>query len=77
MTDKNILNDNELQEVTGGSVSTSTPRFQVGDKVSLIVYPEFGVGVVQKVYMSGGIWKCLVKFDAGLIDTSDIEFIPA
>ncbi len=78
MEEKNRLNEVELEEVAGGANGyASAPRFNVNDKVTLIVYPEFGVGVVKNVYMSNGIWKCTVKFDAGIMDASDIEFIPA
>ncbi len=78
MADINTLNEVELEKVAGGvNGYASAPRFSVGDKVTLIVYPEFGVGVVKNVYMSNGIWKCTVKFDAGIMDASDIEFMPA
>ena len=70
------LNDSELGAVTGGSGGcTTTPRFQVGDRVSLMVYPEYGVGTVTNVYMDGTLWKCTVRFDAGEIDAPEIEFI--
>ncbi len=78
MENKNILNDDELKEVAGGATGyASTARFSVGDKVTLIVYPEFGIGVVKSVYMKSGSWYCTVFFDAGIMDASDIEFVPA
>ncbi len=78
MEEKNMLNEVELKEVAGGANGyASAPRFNVGDKVTLIVYPEFGVGVVKNVYMNNGVWKCTVMFDTGIMDASDIEFIPA
>ncbi|MBQ3797134.1 MAG: hypothetical protein II842_12830 [Butyrivibrio sp.] len=78
MEDKNRVNDNELTAVTGGAATkASAPRFQVGDKVTLIVYPEFGIGTIVNVYMGGTGWNCTARFDSGIIDASDIEFIPA
>ena len=78
MEKKNTVSDVELKEVTGGANSyASTARFSVGDKVTLIVYPEFGIGVVKSVYMKNGSWYCTVFFDAGIMDASDIEFAPA
>lgn len=78
MTDRNMINDAELENVTGGVTGiASTPRFSIGDKVMLLVYPEFGVGTVMSVYMQGAVWKCTVRFDSGIIEASDIEFIPA
>ena len=72
------LNDSELEAVTGGSGEcTSMLCFQVGDRVSLIVYPEYGVGTVIRVYMDGTVWKCTVRFDADEIDAPEIEFIRA
>ena len=78
MEEKSRLNEAELKEVAGGANGYgSAPRFDVGDKVSLMLYPEFGVGVVKNVYMSNGVWNCTVIFDTGITDASDIEFIPA
>ena len=76
MEANNMVLDETLEVVAGGKLA-STARFQVGDKVTLIVYPEFGVGTVASIYMQGGIWKCVVRFDSGIIEASDIEFIPA
>ncbi len=78
MENNNKLNEVELKEVAGGANGyASAPRFNVGDKVTLIVYPEFGIGTVKNVYFSNGTWKCTVMFDAGIMEASDIEFIPA
>ncbi|WP_022776999.1 hypothetical protein [Butyrivibrio sp. AE3009] len=73
-----MVKDNELENIAGGAAGTaSTPRFAIGDKVMLLIYPEFGVGTVMNVYMQASMWKCVVRFDSGMIDASDIEFIPA
>ena len=79
MSEMIMMNENELETITGGALGTtaSTPRFAIGDKVMLLVYPEFGVGTVMNVYMQASMWKCVVRFDSGMIDASDIEFIPA
>ncbi len=77
MEEKNILNEAELEEVAGGVIGyASAPRFSVDDKVTLIVYPEFGIGVVKNVYMRDGIRYCTAHFDAGIMEASDIEFAP-
>ena len=78
MEDKNRLSDSSLEKAIGGAGGyASAPRFKVGDKVTLIVYPEYGIGTVVNVYSDGMGWKCTVRFDAGIMDASDIEFIPA
>ena len=43
-------------------------------EVTLFLYPEYGTGIVMATYMEGGVWKCRVKFEAGLMDAPDIEF---
>ena len=76
----NSLNDSELGAVTGGSGGNGRgQRFKVGDKVSLMAYPQYGVGIVKYVYceQEGTEWKCSVAFDAGTVDALEDEFIPA
>ena len=78
--EKKKLNDNELKQVSGGIAGSSmypTARYKVGDRVKLAIYPEYGIGTVMSSYFDGTEWKCSVKFDAGIMDASEIEFVPA
>lgn len=82
MTDKNIMKNEELEKVTGGATnsatpSATTPKYSVGDKVTVLLYPEFGVGSVTNVYLKNSMWNCQVRFDSGLMDASQDEFAPA
>ncbi len=81
MTDKNLMNNEELKNVTGGSVSATpsatTPKYSVGDKVTVLLYSEFGVGTVTNVYFKNSVWNCQVRFDAGIMDAPQDEFVPA
>lgn len=78
MTAQNMMEESELFYVAGGTNSdTTAPRFKVNDKVTLIVYPQFGIGIVKNVYQKTDGWYCTVAFDTGVVDASDIEFYPA
>ncbi len=75
MEDNKTLNNEQLEKVSGDANSSiSSCKFTVGDKVTLFLYPEYGTGTVMATYMEGGVWKCRVKFEAGLMDAPDIEF---
>ncbi len=79
MTTMNMMNEEKLEKVVGGKTiaGSATSRFAVGDRVTLIVYPDFGVGVVKSVYNSDMGWKCVVLFDSGMIDALQDEFLMA
>ncbi len=82
MTDKIIMENEELEKVTGGlsfsaTPSATTPKYNVGDKVSVLLYPEFGIGTVRNVYLKNSYWYCQVMFDQGIMDANQDEFIPA
>ena len=75
MEDKNKLDESELKSVSGGTnVTNVTQRFKQGDRVKLVVYPEFGVGEVMNVYFDGTVYKCVAKFNAGTMEAPEIEF---
>lgn len=72
------MEDEELENVAGGNGnSLKSSRFNVGDKVILMIYPEYGIGTVISVYMKEGRWQCVVKFAAGVMDADEIEFVPS
>lgn len=76
MSDKNRMNEDRLEKVVGGAtVTTSTCKFVVGQKVTLYVYPALGVGEVKSVYNTDQGWKCQVLFDTGVIDALQEEFM--
>ncbi len=77
MEDKNRVQDTELEKVAGGYGYPPVSRYKVGDKVTLAVYPEYGIGTVVSVYTDATGFKCMVKFDAGIMDASEYEFNPA
>ncbi len=72
------LNETQLNQVTGGSdISFSPQRFNVGDRVLLRLYAEYGVGTVREARMVSGGWQYTVQFDAGMMTADEYEFIPA
>ncbi len=72
------LKDEQLKNVAGGSNVTINPqRFNVGDKVILRIYPEYGVGIVREAKVVSGSWQYTVQFDAGMMTADEFEFIPA
>ena len=78
MDEKYRLDIDDLENVTGGTqVAATTPRFSVGDRVTIRLYPEYGVGTVTNVYINNSMWTCQVYFDAGVMDASQDEFLPA
>ncbi len=93
MDENNRLDLNDLENVTGGTGEPHTgpryqvdggsgesypaPRYKVGDKVLLKDYPKYGVGTVKNVYLKNSMWTCQVYFDAGVMDASQDEFLPA
>ena len=77
MKEKNTLNDALLGAVVGGDGPVNPPRFMVGDSVTLVVYPEYGVGTILCVYQDGSDWKCTVQFPGGEMNASEDEFDPA
>ena len=78
MENMNKLNEEQLQDVVGGSnINLGPQRFNVGDKVLLRIYPEYGVGIVREAKVVSGNWKYTVQFDAGMMTADECEFIPA
>ena len=78
-TDKRMTEE-QLNSVAGGiGVGQDVPpqHFNVGDKVLLRLYPEYGVGIVRSAYVESGAWKLTVQFDAGMMTADEFEFIPA
>ncbi|WP_024864866.1 hypothetical protein [Butyrivibrio sp. FCS014] len=72
------LNDDQLNNVAGGKGLNIPPqRFNVGDKVLLRIYPEYGVGIVREAKVEASAWKYTVQFDAGMMTADEFEFIPA
>ena len=52
MDEKYRLDIDDLENVTGGTqVAATTPRLSVGDRVTIRLYPEYGVGTVTNVYL--------------------------
>ena len=78
MKDKNGLNEKELEQATGGIIADA-PRqlYSVGDKVTLLVYPEYGVGTVTGVQLVSGSWSCVVQFGDNTVTADQSEFRPA
>ena len=71
------LDIDDLENVTGGTgESYPVPKYNVGDRVLLNVYPDYGVGTVMNVYFKDSIWTCQVRFDAGIMDAPQDEFDP-
>ena len=82
MTNKMLMKNEELEKVSGGvsfsaTPSANTPKYSVGDKVTVFLYPEFGVGTVRNIYLKNSAWYCQVKFDQGIMDANQDEFAPA
>ena len=75
---KAALNPDQLGRVTGGTANIPAAKYHIGDRVSLIVYPEYGVGVINQIInkVPGG-YDCVVIFDAGIITADESEFTPA
>ena len=72
------LNEEQLDQATGGTGPHLPPqRFNVGDRVQLLVYPKYGVGKVTAVNITGSSWTCTAKFDAGVVTADESEFITA
>ena len=78
MAEKNVLNDESMNKVSGG-VDSDIPaqHFNVGDKVLLRLYPQYGVGTVREAVVVAGSWQLTVQFDAGMMTADEFEFIPA
>ncbi len=71
------LTDEQLINVAGGAGGSIPPqRFNVGDRVLLRIYPEYGVGTVRECRVESGSWKYTVQFDAGMMTADEFEFIP-
>ncbi|MBP3196906.1 MAG: hypothetical protein J6N21_07860 [Butyrivibrio sp.] len=80
MGNNNKLTEDQLREVSGGSVAgvvIPPQRFNVGDKVLLRIYPEYGVGTVREAKVVTSGWQYTVQFDAGMMTADECEFIPA
>ena len=78
MGNNNKLTDEQLREVSGGSQVVIPPqRFNVGDRVLLRIYPEYGVGTVREAKVVTSGWQYTVQFDAGMMTADEFEFIPA
>ena len=78
MENRNMLNDDQLNKVSGGAGTDVPPQhFFVGDSVLLRIYPEYGVGIVREARVESGAWKYVVQFDAGMMTADEFEFIPA
>ena len=77
--DKVKLNDELLDSVSGGANEYLTQKFDIGNRVMLSVYPEFGIGTVREVHLDGRFrcWMCEVAFDGGIIECDQDELIPA
>ena len=64
------LNDNEMEQVSGGSIGSIggriLPKFKVGDRVRCPERPDWGIGNVIKVYYDEGLWCWL--YDAQFPD---------
>ena len=71
------INDNQTIQVTGGSGGINKKIYNVGDKVKLNIYPEFGIGTVHSVYIKDDDWVCTVYFKEGIMDAVQYEFMPA
>ena len=74
------LTESELAKASGGSTLDApmpVQRFSPGDKVTLSVYPEYGIGTVQYVYWESDAWFCTVQFAAGTMSAYEEEFEPA
>ncbi len=74
------LDMDEISKVAGGTDGgTNIPaqRFNVGDKVLMRVYSEFGVGTVREAKVVNSKWQYVVQFDSGMITADEFEFIPA
>ncbi len=78
MENKKILNEEQLETVAGGTIS-DLPRqlFSVGDKVTLFVYPDFGVGVITAAQLVSGNWQYVAQFGDNTITADQSEFLPA
>ena len=78
MAEKNVLNDESMNKVSGG-VGSDIPaqHFFKGDKVLLMLYPQYGVGIVREAVVVAGSWQLTVQFDAGMMTADEYEFIPA
>ena len=73
---KVAVNLDQLGSVTGGTADAPA-KYSVGDKVSLFVYPEYGVGKIIDMHLEAGGWMCTVEFDKGIITAQEVEFSPA
>ncbi len=78
-TNKNYKLTEEMTEKTAGGAGVDIPpqRFNVGDKVLLRIYPEYGVGTVREAKVVSGGWQYVVQFSAGMMTADECEFIPA
>ena len=78
MDDKRIRNEEELNGTAGGRGPVIPPQhFNVGDKVLLRLYPEYGVGTVRSASMVSSGGQYVVQFDSGMMTADEYEFIPA
>lgn len=75
---KQPLNDDQLNNIAGGNgVDIPVPHFSKGDKVTLIIHPEYGIGIVLSVFLEQKEWMVIARFDKGIIEASEYEFISA
>ncbi len=76
-SEERILSDKEAEMITGGKgASIPAQHFNVGDKVLLRLYPQYGVGIVREASVVAGSWQYTVQFDAGMMTADEFEFIP-
>ena len=76
MTEINALDNESLEKVSGG-MSAESCKYNVGDRVIVQIYPEYGVGTVLNTYLNHRVWICRVLFDSGEMEADQNEFLPA
>ena len=75
---KQPLNDDQLNNIAGGNgVDIPVPHFSKGDNVTLFEHPECGIGIVLSVILKEKEWMVTARFDKGIIEAPELEFIPA
>ena len=72
------INDDVLDQAAGGACGNIPPQhFNIGDRVKLLLYPEYGIGTVMDASLVSNDWHYSVQFDAGLMSANETEFIHA
>ncbi len=78
MKNKNKLDDDMLDKVSGGDGGDVPPQlFNIGDRVTLKVYPQYGIGTVVEARLVSGSWQYTAEFDGGTMTADESEFTPA